>query len=436
MNFTEATTYLYSLGHETLAMKLGLESIRRLCRQLGNPQQQIAAVHIAGTNGKGSTSAMVEAIALQAGLRTGLYTSPHLEGITERIRVNGRNISQPDFARLAGVVRQASEQLITLHKLPAPPTFFEQVTAIALLWFRECQVDLAIMEVGLGGRLDATNVCVPLVCAITPISTDHQRYLGSTTVSIAMEKAGIIKSDAPVVLAQQDDWETVRSVVVKKCRENAAPLIDPAESGIEPEIYHAGNGQYSFRYHTHSNSYNIQLNLAGRHQVINACTAILIAEQLQRRGMKLQKKDIEEGLNTVHWAGRLEMIEPATGRSRFLLDGAHNAAGARVLREFLLEHCRQPLTLIFAVMTDKSLDEIAMLLFPLAQTVIVTHVDNQRAADPKMIVERFSDQGWRIQSTDTAAEAIEIAERITPTDGLICVCGSLYLIGEVKGLLK
>src|SRR5262245_32750214 len=203
MSFEEAIKYLYSLGNETLAMKLGLESVRALAHALNDPQRRFPAIHIAGTNGKGSTSAMTASILRAAGLRAGLYTSPHLVSIAERIRIGDDEIAPDAFARLAAVVRAAGERLVAENALPAAPTFFEQMTMIAYLYFAERKVDLAVLEVGLGGRLDATNICEPIVTAITPVGFDHQKYLGDTLASIAGEKAGIVKPSAPVVVAPQ-----------------------------------------------------------------------------------------------------------------------------------------------------------------------------------------------------------------------------------------
>jgi dihydrofolate synthase / folylpolyglutamate synthase len=246
MNFPETLTYLYSLGHETLAMKLGLESIAVLCRALGDPQLQYRVVHIAGTNGKGSTAAMTEAIALAAGHRVGLYTSPHLVAITERIRVNGADISEADFARLATRVRAVCEDLVARETLPARPTYFEQVTAIAFLYFAEQQLDLVILEVGLGGRLDATNICVPTVCAITPVSLDHQEYLGAQLASIASEKAGILKPHIPVVIASQPT--EAMQVIAARAAELQASLIAITAEENRAVIDEAATGMFHFQY--------------------------------------------------------------------------------------------------------------------------------------------------------------------------------------------
>ncbi|HZS07950.1 MAG TPA: folylpolyglutamate synthase/dihydrofolate synthase family protein [Blastocatellia bacterium] len=431
MKYTEAVNYLYSLGHETLAMKLELESIRALCHALGDPQKKFPAVHIAGTNGKGSTSAMVEAMTRASGLRVGLYTSPHLIEITERIRVEGRDITPEDFARLATHVRATSEQVVADGMLPAPPTFFEQVTAIAFLYFVEHKIDLAVLEVGLGGRLDATNICEPLVCAITPVSADHQQYLGHTLPSIAAEKAGIIKTAAPVVVSPQEP--EAMGVIAEKCARMNAPLIEceaqKAECVIEED------GTCRFRYQTEVAGYDVKLNLRGRHQVINACAAIHIAEQLRRRGLRISTEAVVEGLQNVDWSGRLELIIQNNG-PRILLDGAHNPAGARVLRDFLDEYCHAPVTLIFGVMSDKAVLEIAETLFPVAGTAIATHIDNPRATDPRVIAETVAGHGWDVRVTDSVAEALATALKATPPGGLVCACGSLYLIGEIQKLLK
>ncbi|MFN0123507.1 MAG: bifunctional folylpolyglutamate synthase/dihydrofolate synthase, partial [Blastocatellia bacterium] len=415
MNFAESLAYLYSLGSEaqamqTLALKVELESTHALCAALGNPERQLRAVHIAGTNGKGSTSAMTEAIAMAAGLRVGLYTSPHLVEITERFRVNGTDISPDDFARLATVVRAAADGLVARGQLIAPPSYFEQVTAIGFLYFVEKKVDLAVLEVGLGGRLDATNVCHPLVCAITPVSRDHQQYLGHTLAAIAGEKAGIIKTSAPVVVAPQDPeaWPVIEA----RCAAFGAPLIDAASQLSRSEVEAlparsvAEAGLYHFRCRTHVREYDIRLNLRGRYQITNACTAILIVEQLQQAGMAIAARDIVNGLARVNWPGRLELLYPAPDAPPHLLDGAHNPAGAQVLREFLDEHCPHPLTMIFGVMSDKTLAEIADILFPAANTVIATQVNNPRAATPDQIVGLTQGRDWSVETAANAGQAL------------------------------
>jgi len=442
MNYGEAIKYLYSLGHEMLAMKLGLDSVRALARAFEDPQRRYPAVHIAGTNGKGSTAAMTEAIVRAAGLHVGLYTSPHLIEITERIRVDGQDITPEDFARLATGVRAMSERLVKEDALPAPPTFFEQMTMIAFLYFAEREVDLAVLEVGLGGRLDATNICEPLVTAITPVGFDHQRYLGHTLAAIAGEKAGIIKPATPTVVAPQE--LEAMAVIVERCAQLNAPLIAVEAEPDELELSNVGNedtplgvsssplwraGLYRFHYRTALAEYNVRLNLRGRHQIINARTAIHVAEQLKRCGLNVPSQVVAEGLNGVDWPGRLELI---ANDPPLLLDGAHNPAGARSLRAFLDEYCQVPITLIFGVMSDKEITEIAAILFPVASVVIATSIANQRAADAALIAEQAPGVGYQLICASSVAQALAEAQYVTPPGGLICVCGSLYLIGEIK----
>ena len=433
MNFEEAIKYLYSLGNETLAMKLELESVRALAHALDDPQRKFPAVHIAGTNGKGSTAAMTASVLRGAGLRAGLYTSPHLVSITERIRIGDDEIAPDEFARLATDVRAAGERLVAESAAPAPPTFFEQVTMIAYLYFAENKVDLAVLEVGLGGRLDATNICEPVVSAITPVGFDHQKYLGDTLASIAGEKAGIVKPGAPVVVAPQSG--EAMNAIVARCEDMGAPMIvtsDPFD--VEAASDCEDVGRYRFRYRATLNEYALRLGLRGRHQITNALVAIHIAEQLQVAGFDIPQSAIVEGLNTAEWPGRLEVIRLAPPQAPLLLDGAHNAAGARALRDFLDEHFRStPITIIFGVMADKAIGEMGEVLFPAANQVIVTRIAGPRAAEPTAIAEASHRDVIRVES---AGEALAEALRITPPDGLIVVCGSLFLVGEIRQSLS
>ncbi|HKC88795.1 MAG TPA: folylpolyglutamate synthase/dihydrofolate synthase family protein [Blastocatellia bacterium] len=432
MKLEEAIKYLYGLGNEMLAMKLGLESVRALARVSGDPQKAFPAVHIAGTNGKGSTAAMTSGILRETGLRVGLYTSPHLVSITERIRIDGDEIAPDEFSRLATGVRAAGERLVAEKALPALPTFFEQVTMIAYLYFAEREVDLAVLEVGLGGRLDATNICEPVVTAITPIGFDHQKYLGATLSSIAGEKAGIIKPGAPVVIAPQSG--EAMSAIIARCQELDAPMIETSDPlDIKAADGDENIGRYQFRYLASRDEYAARLGLRGRHQITNALVAIHIAEQLQTAGFDIPSSAIVEGLNKAEWPGRLEIIRPSPSEARLLLDGAHNAAGARALRDFLDEHFHSiPLTIIFGAMADKAIGEMSEILFPAANQVIVTRIASPRAADPSVIAEASHRDVIRIEN---ARKALTEALRTTPRDGLIVVCGSLFLVGEIRQAL-
>lgn len=417
MNFNESVEYLYSLGHETLAMKLGLESVRALAGACDDPQTKFPAVHIAGTNGKGSTAAMTESILRAAGYRTGLYTSPHLISITERIKINGNEIGKEDFARLVTQVRGAGERLVKDGLLEAIPTFFEQITIAAFLYFAESHVELAILEVGLGGRLDATNICEPLVTTITPISFDHQQYLGETLEEIAGEKAGIIKTGIPVIVAPQE--EPAMKAITSRAAELGAPLVDCV---LQPSLI---------------DRYDVRLNLRGRHQVTNALTAIQIGKALKEAGWEITDSEIKYGLENVQWPGRLEMLRPFETAPSLLLDGAHNPAGVKALRNYLLEGFPGvPITLIFGAMSDKAIAEMMEVLFPIAGKIIVTKVSNRRAAIPDEIVEKAAKFDWEITRTENSSDALDEALRVTPQNRLICVCGSLFLVGEVKEIIE
>lgn len=308
MNFAEATQYLLSLGHETLTMKLGLRSTEFLLENLGNPQKAYVSVQIAGTNGKGSTAVMLEAICRAAGIRAGLYTSPHLVSITERIKIDGNEIAETDFARLATDVRRAAESLVEQGVLEAPPTFFEQVTAIALLAFKEANIELAILETGLGGRLDSTTAVRAQTVAITPISLDHQEYLGETLAEIAAEKAAIIRPRSVVVIAPQAD--EARRVILDFCHTNDVLPIWATENICAPNA----DSAYTFR--TERETYeNVRPGLRGVHQLQNAATAIGLAECLASQDFAITRSAIIEGLQNARHAGRLESFEysSATG---------------------------------------------------------------------------------------------------------------------------
>jgi len=428
MNFDEAVNYLLGLGHETLAIKLGLDNIERLLAALGSPERAYPAVQIAGTNGKGSTAAMLDSICRASGVRAGLYTSPHLVSMTERIRLAGRDITRAEFARHAARVRAASTELQTVTG--ALPTFFEQVTAIALEAFRAAEVKLAILETGLGGRLDATTAARADVLAITPIALDHQEYLGDTLQAIAAEKAAIIHAGAAaVVVAPQPD--EARPVVLARCRECR---VTPRFASGDTRIHGAdARGRLRVTFNTEAGVYeNVRLSLRGRHQATNAAVAVALAEVLRERGFPITRECIIEGLETAEHAGRLELI---AGQPSLLFDGAHNAAGARALRDYLDEFAGAPVTLVFGAMRDKELDEIAATLFPASDKLILTRPTNARAATLDALARLVAAQGRSPVLSETPERALRAAEACTPPGGIICVTGSLYLVGEVKSLI-
>src|SRR4051794_12935004 len=380
MNFEAALAYLYSLGHETLALKLGLRTTELLLNSLGNPQYSYPAVQIAGTNGKGSTAVMLDSICNAAGIRAGLFTSPHLISITERIRISGADISRKLFGDLATEVRKHAENLVSTGKLSAAPTFFEQVTAITLLAFARCNVELAILETGLGGRLDSTTAVHAKTIGITPIALDHQEYLGETIAEIAAEKAAVVQEGATVVIAPQE--LAAEEVILQRC---ATVGVTARFAGGAKIMSVDSTGCICASFETDNDTFaNVQLGLRGRHQVTNASVAIGLAEILRANNFKIGRTSIIEGLEQAKHAGRLELIE---GQPNVLLDGAHNSAGVVALRAYLDEFVVGPLTLIFGAMRDKNLKEMATSLFPRADLLILTQPVNERAASLESLLE-------------------------------------------------
>lgn len=427
MNFQESLEYLYGLGNEVLAMKLGLENIGKLLDALGDPQNNYLKVQVAGTNGKGSTCAFLEAICLNAGISVGMTVSPHLISVTERVRINGKEISEEDFARHAGVIKETSEKLVEKGELKTVPTYFEQVTAIALNAFAEAKIELAILETGLGGRLDAITAVNAEIVAITPVDYDHQRILGNTLAVIATEKAAIIRENTKVIIAAQKN--EAQQVILERCREIG---VNPLFISEDIQIKRVKKSLIAINFSTENDVYHdIVLGLAGKHQVVNALVAVNLAETLREFGFEIEKENIWKGLETAKNKGRLEFYEGV------LFDGAHNVSGAKALREYLDEFVNQPITLVFGSMREKNLAEIAELLFPKAATLILTKPDNPRSMETgeliKFVPKDFDKQNLVV--TETVEEALKIAPQYA-ANGIICVTGSLYLIGEAQNILR
>ena len=430
MRFDEAVDYLLSLGHETLTIKLGLQNTELLLQALNNPERAYPAVQIAGTNGKGSTAVFLDSICRSAGIRTGLYTSPHLQRITERIKVAGLEISQDEFARQTSTLRETSLKLVENGQLSALPTFFEQVTAIALVAFRAANIELAILETGLGGRLDSTTAANAGICAITQIDFDHEEYLGRDLRSIASEKAAIIRPGVDVVVAPQatEAFETIW----ERCREvGVSPQIDGCKSRVEGV---STGGKFSVTFETNSGKYaNVSLGLRGQHQIENAAISIQLAELLRARGFEIDQRSIVAGLEDATHPGRLEWIDRIP---TYILDGAHNPAGARALRRFLDEYAPRPLTIVFGAMQDKNLRDMGEVLFPLPDELIFTPVKNPRTASTTNLTEVAAEFALsRVTVAPTSEAALEMAAERTSSEGTICITGSLYLIGEVRQYL-
>ena len=412
MRYPDSVDFLYKLGNEIKSAKFGLEGMRILMKELGNPQDRIRTVHVAGTNGKGSTCAMIEAGLRENGLRTGLFTSPHLVEPTERIRIDFEPVSRECFSEAFKVVHEANERLIAGGALEHHTTYFETVSAMAFYVFDKLKVDTGVIEVGLGGRLDATNVIAkPELCVITRIDFDHEQFLGSSLESIAGEKAGILKPRVPAVIAQQRP--EALGAIVKQARQTGSALVfTPEAQDVELS--------------THGSSLKVdgvpvRSPLAGEHQVENAVTACVA---LQRLGIR------EPKLEGAKWPGRLEYISRDPD---IVLDGAHNPGGARALARYI-EQCYsgRPVWIVFGAMRDKSVQEMTEILFPLAERVILTAPSTVRAAPPEAIREAADHRGIGIASS--VSDALARARQAPPSTAVF-ITGSLYLVGEVHACL-
>jgi len=433
MTFQESVEYLLSLGNEVSAMKLGLENIRKLVAALGNPQNNFYKVQIAGTNGKGSVCAFLNSICLRAGIRTGMTTSPHLVSVTERVVVNGNAISEDEFARLATRVRETAERLVAAAELDTVPTYFEQVTSVALLAFAEAKVEIAILETGLGGRLDATTAAEAELVAITRIDLDHQAMLGGSLAQIAAEKAAIIHEGSTTVVLPQS--KEVEAVIRGRCREvGVEPIWATTNITTVDHIRELDYPIFTSSFKTAKRSYpKVDLGLIGRHQAENASVAIALAESLGDAGFDISDFEICTGLETAEHPGRLSFA----GCGRFLLDGAHNIGGARSLAAFLKESIARPVTMVFGAMGDKDVSQIAEVLFPLASHLVLTRPANSRAAAPsdlaKMIPDAFK---GTLHISDSCSAALQVADSVTSDSGLIVITGSLYLVGEALSIIR
>jgi len=436
MTYAEAVQFLYGL--RLFGAKFGLENTVQLAALAGNPQEKLRFIHVAGTNGKGSTCAMLESIYRAAGLRVGLFTSPHLVSFRERIQVNRQLISEIGVVRLVEELRAlCSEFHLPAATGPAKagtpnahelhPTFFEFVTVMALKFFAEQKCDLVIWETGLGGRLDATNIVTPLASVITNIQLDHQQWLGDTLGKIAAEKAGIIKPGVPVMTAT-DEPEAL-AVIARTAREKKAPLIkiNPPEGKRA-----AGPNQNQSVSPARQPSPIRQLSLLGEHQHLNAKLALAVVELLQNQ-IPVPVEKIRAGLQTVDWPGRLQLITRASGR-RLLLDGAHNPAGAETLRRALKENfsAEQP-ALVLGVLQDKDWQHICEALAPLAARIFTVPVASERSADPEKLAEvcRKINPPAGVLACNSLGEVLNRAA----DDHFIVITGSLYLVGEALELL-
>lgn len=414
MTYQETLSYIYGLGR--FGMKPGLERITATLQALHNPQDAFKTVHVAGTNGKGSTSSFLASMLAEGGHRVGLFTSPHLINFTERIRINGREIAEEEVVHLA-------EQVIAA----APPetTFFELVTAMATLYFAEQKVDLAIMEVGMGGRLDATNALSGVLSIITPVAYDHCDYLGASLAAIAREKAGVIKAGRSVVVSPQE--QDALSVIKERCREMKSPFYGYGETFTafwsDTGLSYRGIGLEMD---------GLRPGLAGRYQQANAASALAAAELLDGMGFPLDAGALRSGIEKAHWPGRMEILGTSP---RILLDGAHNPAGSKALAEALEDIPRDRLLIVAGVMGDKDVDGILGPLLPLADEMLAVAPSLARALPSDKLAEFCRSRGVMAHDAGTVAAGLSSARDIAGPDDLILVCGSLFTVGEARAVL-
>jgi dihydrofolate synthase/folylpolyglutamate synthase len=473
MSYENAIARMYALGHELAnapSHKFDLAHMRVLLGALNHPERKFPGVLIAGTNGKGSTAATLASILRASGLRTGLYTSPHLVRINERIRVSGNEIGDDDFALLHDVVDRTAERLVEEGELPWHPSFFEMLTAIAFEYFAQNKVEIAVLEVGMGGRLDATNVIEPRVSVITDISLDHQNFLGDTVAEIAREKAGIIRAGGVVVTLPQQPQanDVIGNTILELGAQvvSAVPYVPPVSPGSADHLVRSDVSAERRENATHGTTrgsetqerqndrdaqacpvsrYPLQVMgeqilvetpLVGRHQLRNIALAIATAEVLGHQGLAITPETIERGIRETLWPGRFQVLPAKDGKPEYVFDVAHNPAGAWALRS-TLSACYEdrPLTFVFGAMRDKAIAEMAEILFPLALRVIATRADNPRSATPEEIREAAARTATDIEDAVDVASALDRARSLAGPQGVLVITGSIYIVGEAMRVL-
>ena len=432
-SYNSAVAQLYDLGHElarTPSHKFDLAHMRALLVAMGNPQQRFRSVLIAGTNGKGSTAATLASILRSAGHRTGLYTSPHLVRINERIRIDDAEITDAAFVQAHERVEAAATPLVASGALPGHPSFFETMTAMAFHHFAQNLVEVAVLEVGVGGRLDATNVVEPVISIITDIALDHQKFLGNTVREIAREKAGIMRPGGVVVTLPQHP--EANDVI-------GNTILDSTARGVSavpyvPPVTPAASTDAAYTLSVLGEEIQVESPLPGRHQLRNVALAIAAAVELNQVGIHISAPQIARGVRETRWPGRLQIIP---GAPELVLDVAHNPAGAWALRAALSQrYDERPLTFLFGIMRDKAMAEVAEILFPLADRILATQPGNPRAATPAEIQQAASRTAAEIIPEPSVRAALDRARELTGPEGVVVVTGSIYLVGEVLALLE
>ena len=423
MNYTETLAYLDSLGK--FGINLGMERIEDLLKELNNPEQKVRTIHVTGTNGKGSVTSMITNILLVSGLKVGKFTSPHLVRYNERIEVDGKEISDEDFALVVTAVRRAVESVMA--KGTDQPTQFEVLTAAAFLHFALQKLDYAVIEVGLGGLWDSTNVITPVVSVITNVSLDHTDRCGKTVEEIAMQKAGIIKDGVPVVTAAEGEaLGPIQAMSLFK----QAPLYIYGKAFTGQEVSSTMEGQ-TFTLSAGDYHSNYDVKLPGAHQILNTAVAVVAAKLASKQDSRINELALHQGVALTKWPGRLERISQ---KPDVILDGAHNPAGAAVLRAALDKYYSgKKICFIFGMMGDKDISQVITTLFRKEDTIFAVRADEgTRAAEPEALAAQIGSQA---KAMHDLAEAYKTALAEVGEDGLVCVCGSLYLVGTFKKML-
>ncbi|MEJ8554751.1 bifunctional folylpolyglutamate synthase/dihydrofolate synthase [Tepidibacter sp. Z1-5] len=429
MNYNEALEYIH--GTYKFGRVLGLDNITKLLSLLDNPQDDLKIIHVAGTNGKGSTCSFINSMLISGGYKVGIYTSPYLESFTERIRINSENIEESELARVTEIVKSKVDNMVESgfnH-----PTEFEIVTAIAFYYYKEQNVDVVVLEVGMGGRFDATNVIKkPLINVITPISIDHTDYLGDTLAKIAYEKGGIIKDDCEVVMYPQDkESEAVIKEIVKE--KNCTLTMANIENKEITQMDVLGQ---VFNCKVKDTVYNnLEIQLIGKHQVNNAIVAINVVRILRDKyGFEISDKDIYEGLKNTKWPGRIEVL---TKEPLFIIDGAHNVDGAKSLCNTIDNYMGdKDITLVLGMLKDKDVRTVCEILIPRCKNVITTNPNNPRAMKADELKEIVNDLNKECASCDDIEKAVKLAIKKTDKNSVIICAGSLYMIGDIRSIVK
>jgi dihydrofolate synthase / folylpolyglutamate synthase len=428
MNYKEAMEYIKNT--EKFGRNYGLSRTEKILELLGNPHKELRCIHIAGTNGKGSTAAMLNSILVQAGNKVGLYTSPYLEVFEERIQINNENIPKDSLSLVVTKVKKAVDEVVKLGY--DHPTEFEIITCAAFLYFKIQKVTFAVIEVGLGGRLDSTNVITPILSIITSISFDHMQVLGNTIEEIAGEKAGIIKNKIPVVLYPQE--AQVEKIIENACCKNNSSLIKIKKDSAQVISINKEKNFQCIKVKTYKDEYEIELSLLGSHQVLNCTTVLTAIEVLKELGVKIEKKHILNALSNVKWIGRLEVMNR---HPLVVIDGAHNMDGINKLLESVERYFEYDnLILILGILTDKQVEAMTKAIAPLASKIIAVTPHSERgslALELKKVILKYNENCEAIENyTEAYKKALSYAG---PKD-IILFSGSLYMIGDMRKIIK